>query len=249
MDKIKRNVHHIQALDSDRIEKNTDFVRAEGFNTLRSNVRICLKKDDHNKVVITSPLSGDGKSTCSCNLAISFANTGKSVVIIDCDMRKPVIHKTFGLSNKNGLADILSRLSSLQDCIQKTKYNNLCIISAGTNVPNPSELLSSNEMKQLINNLEEQYAYIILDCPPINILSDAVPLFDLVDGLVLVARYGKTTHMDLQKAFSIIEFAKANLFGIFYYDKPIQKNKRYGYNYKYSNNYYGNYIKEESNSK
>ncbi len=227
--------------DSDRLEKNKDFVRVEGFNTLRSNTRICLKKDSENKVIVTSPSAGDGKSTCSCNLAVSFAKMNAKVLIIDCDLRKPVIHKTFGLGNKNGLSGILSRLCSLNDCIQQTGYENLSIISAGLEVPNPSELLSSKELKVLISDLEKQYDYLIFDCPPVNVVSDAVPLFEQTDGVVLVARYNKTTYKDLDEAIERLKFANANLFGVFYYEKPIQKRKKYGYKYYRYNNKYGNY--------
>lgn len=229
---------HHTSKDSDRIEKNKDFVSTEGFNTLRNNIRICLKKDSHNKIIVTSPLAGDGKSTCSCNLAISLANTNKTVLIVDCDLRKPVMHKTFNLSNKQGLSDILSCLANVSDCIQKTSYKNLSIIPAGSNAPNPSELLSSKEMKNLIDNLSEQYNYIIFDCPPINVVSDALPLFEWIDGIILVTRYNKTTYPELQKALATIEFAKANLFGFFFYDMPMQ-GKKYGYNYR--NRYYSKY--------
>ena len=209
----KRNV---VVKDSDRIEKNKDFVRLEGFNNLRSNTRICLKKDSRNKVVVTSPVAGDGKSTCSCNLALSFAKMGAKVLIIDCDLRKPVVHKTFGLGNKNGLSGILSRLSKLEGCIQKTSYENLSVLSAGPDVPNPSELLSGKEFKALINDLEEKYGYLIFDCPPVNVVSDAVPLFEHTDGVILVTRYKKTTYSDLDEALQKLKFANANLFGIFY---------------------------------
>ena len=226
--------------DSDRIDKNKDFVRTEGFNALRTNVRICLKKNTKNKILITSSVAGEGKSTCSVNLAISFANTGKSVLMIDCDMRRPVIHKTFGLNNRKGLSDILSNLSNVSDCIQKTNYDNLSVISAGVKVPNPSELLSSQEIKDLVNDLENKYDYIIFDCPPINVVADAVPLFEIVDGIVLVARYNKTNYFDLQKSLFTIEFAKANLFGVFFYDMPMNGNKKYGYK-KYGYRYYNKY--------
>lgn len=229
--------------DSDRLEKNKDFVRAEGFNTLRTNVRICLKKDTNNKILVTSPFSGDGKSTCSCNLAVSFVGTGKSVLIVDCDMRKPVVHKTFGLNNKKGLSDVLSHLATASECLQKTSYDNLSILSAGVEVPNPSVLLSGEEMKALISDLENQFDYIIFDCPPINVVADALSIFECVDGVVLVARYNKTTHPEFQKALSAIEFAKANLFGVFFYDAPISGGKKYGYKYNNKYNKYGYYNK------
>lgn len=215
--------------DSDRLEKNKDFIRTEGFNTLRSNVRICLKKDERNKILVTSPCAGDGKSTCSCNLAVSFANTGKSVLILDCDIRKPVIHKTFNVSNKKGLSDVLSCLAEVDECIQKTSYENLYVFPSGSTVPNPSELLSGKEMHFLIESLEMQYDYLILDSPPINVVSDSVPMFAWVDGVVLVTRYNKTTYNDLNEALNVIKFSNANLFGVFLFDKPIQSRKKYNY--------------------
>ena len=239
---VKKSSNSNIIKDRDRIEKNKSFVNIEGFNTLRNNLRICLKKDSGNRVIVTSPLAGDGKSTCSSNLAISLANANKKVLIIDCDLRKPVIHKTFGLNNKQGLSDVLSSLTSVSQCIQETSYSNLWAISAGTNAPNPSELLSSEEMKDLIYDLSNKYDYIIFDCPPINVVSDALPLFEWVDGVILVIRYNKTTHPEIQKAISVINFAKANLFGVFFYDKPMQ-NTKYGYKYKnkYYNRYYSRY--------
>ena len=245
MQKIKNKSQKIKNTvinkDSDRLEKNKDFVRAEGFNTLRSNVRICLKKDERNKILVTSPCVGDGKSTCSCNLAVSFANASKSVLILDCDIRKSVIHKTFNVSNKKGLSDVLSRLAEVDECIQKTSYENLYVLPAGSTVPNPSELLSSKEMQLLIESLEEKYDYLILDSPPINVVSDSVPLFAWVDGVVLVTRCNKTTYNDLNEALNTIKFSNANLFGVFFYDKPMQSRKKYGYS-KYSKySKYSNY--------
>ena len=236
---LRQNIKVRTYKDTDRIDLNKDFIRMEGFNTLRNNVRICLKKDTNNKILITSPLAGEGKSTCSCNLALSIAKTEKKVIIIDCDLRKPVIHKTFELSNKLGLTDLLSSLTDLSGAIQKTSCENLFILSAGRSVPNPSALLSGEEIRSIIHDLEKKFEYIILDCPPINVVADAIPLFGIVDGMVLVIRKGTTKHPDLQKALSTIKFTNANIFGIFMYDKigSDKDNRKY---YEKYGSYYNN---------
>ena len=224
--------------DTDRIEKNKDFVRSEGFNFLRSKVRLCLRKKTQNKILVTSANAGEGKSTCVCNLAISFAKTGAKVLIVDCDLRKPVVHKTFGLSNKKGLADVLAELFLIEDCIQPTWQENLFVLSAGTEAPNPSELLGCEEFEKLIDDLAMQYDYLIFDSSPVNVVADAESILELVDGVILVTRYKKTTYSDLDEALQKLKFANTNLFGIFYYEKPVQKRSKYGYKkYSYTSKY------------
>ncbi len=226
----------ILSKDDDRLEKNKDFVRVEGFNLLRNKIRFCVKNGTKGKILVTSSRPDEGKSTCVCNLAISFARLGAKVLIIDCDLRKPVVHTTFGLGNKNGLSDVMWGLSSLEDCIQDTQYQNLSIISAGSEFPNPSKLLACEELGELLVVLSERYDYIIFDSAPINVVADAELLFEHVDGVVLVARYNKTTYKDLDEVIAKLRFARANLFGVFYYEKPMSERAKYEYaGYRYEN--------------
>ncbi|MHB1454423.1 MAG: CpsD/CapB family tyrosine-protein kinase [Saccharofermentanales bacterium] len=215
------------------------FSVVEAYKTIRTNLQFSFKKKTGNVVIITSTLPRDGKSTVVANVAVAFAQTGAKVLVIDCDLRKPRINKFFNISAVPGLSNYLGSLSSLEEVIQTTDYNNLSIITAGILPPNPAELISGAAMEDLVLKLRDEYDIIVVDTPPVNIVSDAVVATKFADGVVIVVRHAITTHPDLVKAVKSFEFVDAKIFGIVL--NAVDYAKMYGNRYGYGKSGYGKY--------
>lgn len=243
-----------------KITTALNFGTVEAYKAIRTNLNFAIPKKGCRKVLFTSALSGEGKTTTSVNTAITIAQTGASTLIIDCDLRKSRIHRMFGQVNQIGVSNILSGMSTIEEAIKKTNKANLSMITAGTIPPNPAELIGSPAMEELIAELESRFDYIILDSPPINVVADALSLSKLVDGVVFVVKYKASTHPAANDALKALEFAGATVVGavmngveaVDSYSKNKYKYRyRYRY-YKYSSssynyNYNYNYSDNEAN--
>lgn len=195
------------------INKEKKFEVSEAYNELRTNLRFTIFKDDCKKIIISSPVPEDGKSTTSANIAIAIAQTGAKVLLMDCDLRKGRVHSFFNVKCKPGISDVLSGMISEKDVIQNTSYENLHVISMGSIPPNPTELLGSIQMEELTLRLEKNYNYIIIDSPPVNVVSDALSLVKMVDGIVIVVREGITSHPNIANALTKYKLSEANILG------------------------------------
>lgn len=227
-------------LDPKRVissNKPMDFETTEAYKSIRTNLQFAVQKKGCKIIAITSAQPDEGKSTSCSRLGIVIAQTGAKVLMIDCDLRKPSIHKLFQQKSIPGLSDILGGMSDLETAIQETKFKHLNIIFAGTVPPNPAELLGSEEMKNLLDTVSESFDYILLDTPPINIVADALALTPIIDGVVVVVKQGETKHPELMHVLSSLEFAKSKVLGIILYGVERKNNFRYS-KYKYKN-YYG----------
>lgn len=193
---------------------NSMFSVQEAYKSIRTNLILSLIKDGCKKIVITSSNPHEGKSTTAVNVAISLSLAYKKVLIVDCDLRKAKIHKALGVAGDPGLTNILSGLAEIDEAIKATKYPNLYCLSAGLFAPNPAEMLASERMASLIASLEKDFDYIIFDTPPINIVSDALPLIKLSDGVVLIVRSKFTVYSEFEKALDSVEFIGARLLGV-----------------------------------
>lgn len=178
-------------------------------------------------MIITSSVPNEGKSLNCCNLAITMAQTNSRVLIIDCDLRKPTVHKLFKLKGIPGLSELLAGMSGFADCIHSSGYQNLDILCAGTVPPNPAELLSSETMDKVLEILSAKYDYILLDTPPVNVVADALVLSPKADGVVLVVREGVTTHPEMKHSLGSLEFSKVKVLGIIL--NGVETGARYGY--------------------
>ncbi len=196
-----------------RMSDETKFEVSEAFKELRTNLRFAILKNDCKKLVINSPVPKDGKSSTSTNLAITIAQTGAKVLLMDCDLRKGRIHNYFNLKSKPGVSDVLSGMINEKDVIYATNYENLQVMTMGSIPPNPTELLGSMQMEELMKRLEKNYEYIIIDSPPVNIVSDALSLVRISNGVVIVVREGVTSHPNISNALSKYKLAKANILG------------------------------------
>ncbi len=235
----KKNTNHRKRVTL-ITEKKADFNYVEAFKSLRANVDFVIKADGIKTIMVTSSLPEETKSSVVCNLGIALAEEGHKVCLIDCDLRKPVLHKYLRISNiRRGLADIFTGDVSLADHIIKINEN-LFLLPSGTIPPNPSELLSREKMGRLIAFLETKFDIILLDAPPISVVSDAAVLGHWVDGALLVVRSKYASIHEVKLAIKKLEDVKIRLLGAILtrYDAESTPYSKSGYYYSYSNYYY-----------
>ena len=163
---------------------------------------------------VTSYSKGEGKSTVSANLAISFSKMEKRVLLIDCDLRRPNVHNIFKLDNKKGLTNVIGKMIEIDEAVKHDVLPNLDILPAGTVAPNPSELMCSTRFQELYEQFVRDYDYVIFDTPPIGVVADALLLKDMIAGFVVVVRERSTTHGDLQHLLDSVKLADSTVLGL-----------------------------------
>lgn len=223
-------------------DKNTPFNVIESYKSIRTNITFSLSTQKRKVFAVSSANPGEGKSTTAANIAIAFAQAESNVLLIDADMRKPVQHKTFRVSNIDGLSTLIGKMSTVEDAVKRNVLPHLDVLPAGTCPPNPSELLASEQFAELIEKLSERYDYVIIDTPPVNVVSDAIVLRDVIGGVLFVLRYGATTYDDVDEAMKKVKLAEAKTIGFIMNDVKIEhrggyyaKDKYSYYKYGYSN--------------
>ena len=210
------------------MEKAPKSIDAEAYRSLRSNIEYSSFDDEYRVIVVTSSVPGEGKSTTSGNLAIALAQSGNSVLLVDCDMRKPSIHKMFKISNAAGTAELLLRKKSFEEVANK--YNeNLTIITAGKIPPNPSEMLASRAMTAFIEEMKKEFKYIILDTPPLQAVTDAQVLSTKADGVLLIVRAGSTKREMVFNSVDLIKKVQGKVIGTVLNGVENKKNNYYYY--------------------
>lgn len=227
------------------LNDSMNFNVVEAYKELRTNIIFSIPEEDCKVIAVTSASMSDGKSTTCLNLAISFAQTGTKVLIIDCDLRRPNLAKLLETKSDIGLSNALINIESLKNVVHKTKYSNLDAIFTGKLPPNPVELLASDNMQNVIQVLSKEYDYIFLDTPPVGVVTDATVLSKIVSGYVLVVRHGVTTKDLVLDSVKKFEFINAKVLGIVLNDvhakeSGYSKGKyKYSYRYKsYTKGYY-----------
>lgn len=197
------------------VAKFPKSIVSENIKSLRTNLQFTAVDRNLKTILVTSTNAGEGKSFISSNLAVSFAQAGKRVLLIDCDLRKGRIHKIFKIFNNGGLSNLLTDdLKKMRGYIRSTDIDNLEVITCGTYPPNPSELLSSQKNKKMLFNLRDHYDIIILDGAPVGGLADSVILSSLVDEVLIVTRDGFTSKNDLAETADSLKKMDANIAGI-----------------------------------
>lgn len=225
---------------------------AEAFRTIRSSLQYMYRKHDlkgSKTVLVTSSVSGEGKTFCSINIASVFALSGKRTVLLGLDLRKPKIFDDFEINNEIGVVNYLIGQKSLKEVIQKTKVDNLDVITSGPIPPNPSELLIGEIMDTLMDELKSKYDYIILDTPPIGLVADAMELIEYADASLYVVRQDYTK----KEMLTLIndKYKKGEVKNISFLYNFYNQKAKYGYGYgygygNYANGYHDNDIKKES---
>lgn len=249
--KKKRGSGNVRDERKNLLSSNSDFFIREAYKTLRTNVSFSLTGEEKCKViVVTSSLQSEGKSISAANLAISYAMTDCRVLIIDCDLRRPKLARLLNQSSKIGLSNVLMRPELLREAILPAVVEGVDVLLAGDIPPNPSELLGSPRMERLIEDLRKTYDYIILDSPPVNMVTDAVVLAPKSDGVLFLVRANQSERGAVMHAVDQLGYANAKILGFvlngvdmesgpYGYGKyRYKKYKRYGrYGYGYSRGY------------
>jgi protein-tyrosine kinase len=229
----RSNRKQIQTMERSLITANNPKSPiSEQYRTIRTNIQFSFVDQTMRSLIVTSPGPGEGKSTTTANLAVTFAQQGKKVLLIDADMRKPTVHYTFRLNNIIGLTNVLTQSSNLHSAYQETEIENLFVLTSGPIPPNPAELLGSKAMEKFLEEVYNQFDLVIFDTPPVLAVTDAQILANKCDGTVLVVSSGKTEIEAAVKAKELLLSANGKLLGVVL-NKKKQKQGQYYY-------YYGN---------
>lgn len=187
---------------------------SEVYRLLRTKIPFFSKDQELKTVMVTSSQPGEGKTTTISNLAVTYAQEGKKVLLIDADLRKPSLHRVFSQINHQGLSSLLIGHSSIQESVQKTSIDNLWLLPSGPVPANPSELIDSSGMRELLHQIKDQYDVILVDTPSVLSVSDSVIVSALCDGVIMVAAAGKVKKDHLKKAKEQLDHVNARMLGI-----------------------------------
>ena len=227
--------------DPKKHTKKSQFDNMEVYRQLRTNIEYSSFNKDIQVICVTSSNPAEGKSSVASNLATVAIAKYEKVLLIDCDLRKPVQHKIFKVSNKLGISNLMKEKSEIDleigGYFQKFKDNStdgkLYVLTSGKSVPNPQEMLASDRFKELIEKFREMFDYIIIDCPPLNAVADAIPVSSIVDGTLFVVAAMDTAKQEAKNALTMLQRNGANVLGCVLTKVDITSKSYYSY--------YGNY--------
>ena len=218
---------------------------SEAYRTIRTNIQFAGVDKPMKSIVFTSTAQDEGKSTVVANLGIVMAQAGQKVVIMDCDFRNPTQHRLFKLQNK-GLSNCIATGKDVLEIVQSSGTPGLDILTSGPVAPNPSEILASNRMKTVIDELKEKYDYVLIDTPPVLPVTDSSVISSIADGTILLTAWNQITPAMAKEAKRRLEQAGAKILGVVL-NKVEVASKGYGYGYGYGYYYY--YGHEEKDAK
>lgn len=198
------------------INEKTAFSVKEEYKTLRTNIQLSIPSEGCRVIGITSALPFEGKSINCLNLAITFSRLEARVLIIDCDLRLPSQGRLLGMDAVPGISNVLAGMNTIEEAIQKTEYPNVEVLLSGNIPPNPTELLGSKNMSMILEVLSQEYDYIFIDLPPVNIVSDTMIMSKNLSGLLIVVRSASSRRDSVVEAISRLELAKANIIGVLF---------------------------------
>ena len=211
---------------------------AEAYKAIRTSIFFSSTEEQPLKALaVTSPGPQEGKTTTLCNLGIAIAQSGKRVLLVDSDMRKPRLHGIFKKKNEKGLSNFLCLQAKFEGVVQKTDIDNISLVTGGAYPPNPSELIISHRMREFIDSARAKYDYVLFDTPPVAVVTDAVVLSKVIDGVIVVIEGQKTSKRVLPRIFQILNDAKVKVIGTLL-NRISLKNRNYQYYY-YYHRYYG----------
>ena len=227
--------------DPKKHTKKSQFDNMEVYRQLRTNIEYSSFNKDIQVICVTSSNPAEGKSSVASNLATVAIAKYEKVLLIDCDLRKPVQHKIFKVSNKLGISNLMKEKSEIDleigGYFQKFKDNStdgkLYVLTSGKSVPNPQEMLASERFRELIEKFREMFDYIIIDCPPLNAVADAIPVSSIVDGTLFVVSAMDTAKQEAKNALTMLQRNGANVLGCVLTKVDITSKSYYSY--------YGNY--------
>lgn len=233
---MERNDQYVGKLLSDSLP----FAITEAFKMLRTNLFYTAKGEKCPVYGITSTFSNSGKSLVLSNLAVSFAQLDKRVLLLDCDLRNSVIHKIFGIERAGGVSELLASGDTAVDkYLKKTSEPHLTVITAGGTPPNPAELLAGDRMAKFIEFMKAHYDIIFIDLPPITVVADAAVISESVTGYIYVVRSQKDDKRSLRRSVALMEQMKAKIVGMVLNDVDMKTGGRYGGRYSKYGTHYG----------
>ncbi|MBR7132403.1 MAG: CpsD/CapB family tyrosine-protein kinase [Clostridia bacterium] len=239
--KLFNKKHNPNSFSANEIKKtlheNLEFTAIEQYKLLRTNLDFTLPEDQKCPIIgVTSSMRGEGKSTTAVNLSYVLAEKGKNVLLIDGDLRLPSVAKKMRISGSPGLTDLLMGKGAHIGDFQSPLLTNWYILPSGSIPPNPSELLGSRRMEAILNDLKEKFDYIVIDLPPVNIVSDALSISSLITGMVVVIREEYTEKQELERCFRQLKLSNVNVLGCVLNESKnsnssYSKYKKYKYKY------------------
>lgn len=219
------------------LNQNSSFFVRESYKSLRTNIRFFQTEEGCRRFCITSSLPGEGKSITLLNLAITFAEAGQRVLLIDADLRRPSQARLLIERATPGLSNVLAGHCTEEEAIRKSIYPNLDVLFSGEIPPNPSELLGSSRMKKLIERMSEVYDYVLVDAPPVGLVTDACLIAKSLDGMLFLVRQNKTEKEDLSRCLQQIKNAGVRLMGFVMNGYQGDGGSQYKYSYRSKNKY------------
>ena len=244
------------------INEATNFDTIETYKSIRTNIMFSMPKSEEGKrIAITSAAPSEGKTTSAINLAITFAQMGTKVALLDCDLRKARVHRYLEIERKNGISDVLCGFIPLEQAIKANVRPNMDVLTAGEIPPNPAELLASDAFAQMLATLGEAYDYVFIDTPPVSVVTDSAIIMKHCSGVTVVVRQNVTSYDLLDVTMEDIAKTGAKNLGVIMLNTDVKRKKygyykkgKYGYKYKYKYKYgyrygehYGDQPGEEEN--
>lgn len=220
---------------------------SESYRAIRTNLQFSSSGKQLKVIGLTSSVPGEGKSITISNIALTMAQDGKKVLLIDSDLRKPTQHKIFGLLNK-GVTNIIAMGAPFDEVVHKDVFANIDVLTSGPIPPNPSKLIGSEKMSELLKEVSEKYDYILVDLPPILAVTDAAIVGNLSDGVILVVRSGMTAPDEANESKKRLQAGNANILGVVLNGIPAERNG-HGYGYYYYDYYDENHEKHHKKRK
>ena len=214
-----------------RLMANSPFGIKEAYNAIRTKLMFVGRGEKCPVFAVTSSLAGDGKTTNAVSLAVSIAMAEQKVLLLDADLRKPSVHRHFATEAKNGLSEVLADLTN-EINLRPTDCPNLSILTAGQVPPNPAELLGSKQMDNLLEYVKQYFDYVIIDMPPVNIVTDATIVADKITGYIFIAQSGKNHIRDLKDAIQKVEEMNGTVVGLVLNDPYNRADAHYSYSYR-----------------
>lgn len=225
------------------------FSATEAYKLLRANIMFSFSDEGVGHVIgVTSSIQSEGKSSTACNTAYALAESGAKVLLVDADLRRPSVASKLSLARTPGLTNLLVARADYRELLQRNSLApGMDVLTSGDIPPNPSELLGSNRMENLIRELTKSYDYVVVDLPPVNVVSDAIAMSKLLDGVIMVVRGGVSEQRMLDEALRQLKLVNVRILGFVFRDSAVTSGKytrKYSYRYKYKK-YYSEYAKKK----
>lgn len=233
--KLKRRAQREEARSGDLSGRlvtltNPDSLASEAYRTLRTSLLFAFSDTSPRVITVTSPNSREGKSTTCANLGVVMAQANKNTLIVDCDLRKPVLHRTFGLRNLRGMVDVIVGERSLESAWQEL-LPNLKVMTVGTLPPTPAELLSSRRFAEFLSQARQKFDYVLLDSPPTQLVSDPMVIATQGDGVLLVVDAQSTRKVSVRQSVRSLEAVGVKILGTVMNNVKASETDQYGYAY------------------